>query len=202
MIIFFLFFLSFFSFHASFLQRHRSAERRTRREIIRISTVCSLSTFLNSILIEFVVSLASTVMFPRTRNSVLPISTNEKLFKQQFSCSHNYHSNEYVIFVLEKKREKKKKRESVKSYRRASLPWIAKTKKSRKLTEITERLYVPCSSMFPEWSRISLLCLRARLNAILSRMYIKFDLHLNNYSLKRPPCTTRLSGKGDRMGDL
>lgn len=70
----------FFSFHASFLQRHRSAERRRDEIIIYVFLVCSLSTFLNSILIEFVVSLASTVMFPRTRNSVLPISTNEKLF--------------------------------------------------------------------------------------------------------------------------
>lgn len=132
MIIFFLFFLSFFSFHASFLQRHRSAERRTRREIIRISTVCSLSTFLNSILIEFVVSLASTVMFPRTRNSVLPISTNEKLFKQQFSCSHNYHSNEYVIFVLEKKREKKKKERECKIISTSQLTVDREDKKIKK----------------------------------------------------------------------
>lgn len=130
MIIFFFFFSVFLFFSRVFFAEARN---EGRDEKLYVFLVCSLSTFLNSILIEFVVSLASTVMFPRTRNSVLPISTNEKLFKQQFSCSHNYHSNEYVIRARKKERKKKKKRESVKSYRRASLPWIAKTKNQENL---------------------------------------------------------------------
>lgn len=92
---------------------------------------------------------------------------------QQFSCSHN-HLN-HMSFVLEKKREREKKKRECKIISTSQLTVDREDKKPRKLTEITERLYVPCSSMFPEWSRISLLCLHARLNATLF-VCIKFDL--------------------------
>ena len=105
-------------------------------------------------------------------------------------CSHviiQFKSD--TSFVLEKKkREREKKRERmcvcvcvcVKSYidEPAYRGSRRQKKKTRKLTEITERLYVPCSSMFPEWSRISLLRFARAIKCDSFRVFIKLYIRL------------------------